>query len=124
MHQRGVDAVLVHVAEDPLGVALGSETVGLAIAGDRPPVEAGGVQRAEVARTTFDHRLDLEVLLPDGAVAEVRGHPGDEQIGRLEDVAVRGNDEVLGHRRCSLRSCTDRSNSMVPAASQARQRVR
>jgi hypothetical protein len=53
------------------------------------------VQLPEDAGAALDQRLDLEVLLPHAAVAQVLRQPGAEEIGRLEDVAVGGDDEVL-----------------------------
>ncbi len=61
----GVDAVEVHVLEDQLGVTLGRSPAGLAVAGDRPALEARRVQAPEDPGAALDERLDLEVLLPD-----------------------------------------------------------
>ena len=78
-----------------LGVALGRAAAGLAVAGDRPALVAGGVQPAEDGGAALDEGLDLEVLLPHGPVAEVLGEAGLEQVDGLEEVPVARDDEVL-----------------------------
>ena len=110
MHHRGVDAVEGEVLEDDLGVALRGAPAGLAVARDRPSLEARRVQTPEDARAALDERLDLEVLLPDRAVAQVLGKAGAEQVGRLEDVAVGRDDEAVavGHARPPERGVSGR----------------
>ena len=95
----GVDAVEVHVLEDHLGVTFGGPTVGLAVARDRPALEARSVQAPEDAGAALDERLDLEVLLPDRAVAEVLRQARPEEVRRFEEVPVPGDDEVLVRHR-------------------------
>ena len=96
----GVDAVEVHVLEDVLGISLGCPPPGLAVAGDRPALESRRVQAPEDPGAALDKRLDLEVLLPHRAVAEVLGQARDKQVRRLEEVAVAGDDEILRGHRC------------------------
>jgi hypothetical protein len=105
VHHLDVDAVEVHVVEDELRVAFGHPPAGLAIAGDRPPLEPRAVQAPKDARAALDERLDLEVLFPDRAIAQVRREAGDEQVGRLQDVPVCRDDEVL------LRHCVETSRA-------------
>ena len=59
-----------------LGVALGHPPAGLAVARDRPALEAGRVQPAEDPGAALDQGLDLEVLLPHAAVAQVLREAG------------------------------------------------
>ena len=104
VHDPDVDAVEVQVLEDHLGVALGHPPAGLAVPRDGPPLEAGRVQPTEDPGPALDERLDLEVVLPDAAVAQVRGQAGDEQVGGLEDVPVGGDDKgLVGHVNCPFR---------------------
>ena len=101
VHHRGVDAVEGEVLDDDLGVTLRGAPAGLAVARDRPSLEARRVQTPEHTRAVLDEGLDLEVLFPDRAVAQVLGKAGAEQVGRLEDVAVGRDDEAVavGHAR-------------------------
>jgi hypothetical protein len=102
MHDSDVDTVEVEVFEDHLGVALGHSTSGLTVPGDRPPFEPGSMQSPEDPGPALDEGLDLEVVLPHGPVAQVLGQAGDEEVGRLEDVAVGGDDELLLCHGCDL----------------------
>ena len=77
------------------GIALGHAPARLAVAGDRPALEAGRVQPPEDPRPAFDEGFDLEVVLPHAAVAQVCGEAGDEQVGGLEDVTVGRDDKGL-----------------------------
>ena len=95
VHHLHVDAVEVHVLEDDVGIALGRAPAGLAVAGDRPALVAGGVQPPEDGGAALDERLDLEVLLPHRPIAEVLGEAGLEQVDGLEEVPVARDDEVL-----------------------------
>ena len=52
----------------------------------------------KIAGAALDERLDLEVLFPDRAVAQVLREAGAEQVGGLEEVPVGGDDEVLLQR--------------------------
>ncbi len=97
VHYLHVDAVEIHVLEDLLGIAFGRAALRLAIPGDRPALVARRVQPPEDARAALDERLDLEVLFPDRAVAQVLRQPRDEQVGGLEEMPVRGHDEILPH---------------------------
>jgi len=70
----------------------------------RPAVEADGVQRPELGVTARDDRLlEGELLFPQRAIAHAGREPGLEQVRRLDDVAVAGDEElfVRGHRRAS-----------------------
>jgi hypothetical protein len=54
--------------------------------------------------TARDNRLfEGELLFPQRAVAHVGRQPGLEQVRRLDDVAVTGDEElfVRGHRQAS-----------------------
>ena len=95
MHHRGVDAVGREVLEDDLGDRPRGCAAGLAVREIRPPSNPGVCRRRKTRRTVLDERLDLEVLLPDAAVAEVLGEAGDEEVGGLEDVAVGRDHEAL-----------------------------
>jgi hypothetical protein len=53
------------------------------------------VEAPEDAGAALDERLDLEVLLPDGAVPQVLRESGLEDVRRLEEVPVGRDDEVL-----------------------------
>src|SRR5262249_6589037 len=75
--------------------AFGHATTGLAVAGNRPALEARRVQAPEDPRAAFVEGLDLEVLLPHPAIAQVLRQARDEQIGRLQDVPVGRDDEIL-----------------------------
>ena len=97
MHHLHVDPVEIHVLEDVLGIAFRHAPTGLAVARDRPALVPGRVQPAEDPGTVLDERLDLEVLLPDRAVAQVLREAGLEQVDGLEEVPVGGDDEVLVH---------------------------
>jgi hypothetical protein len=55
------------------------------------------VQATEEAGTSLEGRVDFEILFPHRSVAQVFWKVGAEQIGRLEQVSVTGNDEVLVH---------------------------
>ena len=78
-----------------VGVALGHPPAGLAVARDRPPLEAGRVQPPELAGPALDQRLDLEVVLPHPPVPQVLWQAGDEEVGGFEDVPVGGDDKLL-----------------------------
>ena len=78
-----------------LGVAFRHAPAGLAIPRDRPAFVARRVQLAEDRGAALDERLDLEVFLPHRAIAQVLRQAGAEQVGGLEEVPVRGDDEVL-----------------------------
>src|SRR3546814_17685007 len=81
VHDLHVDAVEVHVLEDLLGIALGRAAAGLAVAGDGPTLVAGRVQPAEHAGAVLHPGLvELEVLLPDPATAQVLGQAGLDQV--------------------------------------------
>ena len=115
VHDPDVDAVEVEILEDRLGVALGHPPAGLAVARDGPPVEAGCVQAAEDPRPALDERLDLEVVLPDAAVAQVLGQAGDEEVRGLEDVPVGRDDKGLVRHVLSLPSvCGHTAGEEVP----------
>ncbi len=66
------------------------------------PSKPGVCSRPEEARAALDERLDLEVVLPDPAVAQVLRQAGDEEIGGFEDVPVGGNDKLLLCHGCAL----------------------
>ena len=89
-----------------LGVALGHPAAGLAVAGDRPALVPRRVQLAEDARAALDERLDLEVLFPDRAVAQVL-----RQAGRNRSV---------GSRRCPSAETTKSFGNSFGMPSQAR----
>ena len=110
MHHLHVDPVEVHVVEDVLGVAFRHAPAGLAVPGDRPALVARRVQLPEDPGAALDERLDLEVLLPHRAVAQVLREAGAEQVGGLEEVPVGGDDEVL-HRHPSRAKPTGRYNA-------------
>ena len=98
----------VQVLEDDVGVALGHPPPGLAVPGDRPPLEARCVQAPEDPGPALDQGLDLEVVLPDAPVPQMLGQPGGEQVGGLEDVAVGGYDKlVVCHGVTFLRRARD-----------------
>ena len=100
MHHPDIDPVEGEVVDDHFGVALGHAAAGLAVAGDRPPFEAGRVQSPEDPGPALDERLYLEVVLPDAPVPQMLGQPGDEQIGRFENVPIGRNDKLfLRHDR-------------------------
>ena len=100
MHHPDVDPVEGEVLDDHFRVTLGHAAARLAVPGDRPPFEAGRVQPPEDPGPALDERLYLEVVLPHGPVPQMRGQPGDEQIGRLENVPIGGNDKLfLRHDR-------------------------
>ena len=99
MHQLGVDAVEVHVLDHPIGVAGVRGAVEVAVPRHRPPFEARRADTREVAHAALDERLDLEVLFPEAAIAQVRRQARAEQIRRFDDVAVGGEHKILlGHR--------------------------
>ena len=102
VHHTDVDTVEVEVLDDHLGVTLGHPPAGLAVARDRPSLEAGRVQPAEDARPSLDERLDLEVVLPDPAVAQVLRQAGGEEVRGLQDVPVGGDDKLLLCHGCAL----------------------
>ncbi len=106
VHDPDVDAVELEVLDDRLGVALGHASAGLAVAGDRPALEAGRVQAPEDPRTAFDERFDLEVVLPHAAVAQVLGEAGDEEVGGLQDVPVGRDDKGLVRHVLPIPPCT------------------
>jgi hypothetical protein len=102
VHDPDVDAVRVEVLEDDLGITLGHAPTGLPVARDGPALEAGRVQAAELGGAALHERLDLEVVLPDAAVAQMLREPGDEEVGRLQDVPVGGDDKLLRCHGCAL----------------------
>ncbi len=104
MHDPDVDPVGGEVLDDHLGVALRHASTGLAVARDRPSLEPGRVEPAEDARPTLDEWLDLEVLFPDTAVAQVFRQARLEQVGRFENVSVSGDDKGLVLHVLSLSS--------------------
>ena len=94
------------------GSPSGVRPLRLAVARDRPALEAGRVQLAEDPGAALDEGLDLELLLPHGHVAQVRGQAGLEQVDRLEEVPVGRDDEVLLRHRCDL-PCDVRRRSLA-----------
>ena len=112
VHDLDVDAVQRHVLDDLLRIALGHPPAGLPVARDRPAVETGRVQPPEDPCAALHHGLDLEVLFPHPAIAQLLGQARLEEVGRLQDVAVGGDDYVilggddeipLAHSRCPSR---------------------
>ena len=104
MHHPDVDPVEGEVVDDHFGVPLGHAAARLAVAGDRPPFEAGRVQSAEDPGPALDERLYLKIVLPHSPVPQMLGQPGDEQIGRLENVPIGRHDKLfLRHDRDLLR---------------------
>ena len=102
MHHSDVDSVGFEILNDHVRVALGHPAACLTVAGDRPPLEAGSVEPAEDPGPALDERLDLEVVFPDGAVAQVLGQAGREEVGGLEDVPVGGDDKLRLCHGCDL----------------------
>ena len=102
-----VDALHVHVGDDVVGNPARRGAVvalELAVLRHRPAVEADGVQLPELGVPARDDRLlEGELLLPQRTVAHAGRKPGLEQVRRLDDVAVTGDEElfVRGHRQAS-----------------------
>ncbi len=88
MQHLRVDTVDRHVLEDVLRVALGCTPARLAVARDRPALVPRGVQAAKHTSAALDERLDLEVLLPHGAIAQMPRKPLAEEVGGFEEVPV------------------------------------
>jgi hypothetical protein len=104
MHDADVDPVGGEILDDHLGVALRHAPTGLAVTRDRPTLEARCVQPAEDPSPALDEWLDLEVLFPDAAVAQVFGQARLEKIGRFENMSVSGDDKGLVLHVLSLSS--------------------
>jgi hypothetical protein len=102
VHDPDVDAVGIEVLNDHFGITLGHPPARLAVAGDRPALESGCVQPAELAGATLHERLYLEVVLPDTPVAQVLRQAGDEEVGGLQDVPVGRDDKLLRCHGCAL----------------------
>ena len=102
VHDPDVDAIEIEVLDDQFRVALGHPPTRLSVPGDRPPLEPRRVQHPEDPGPALDERLDLEVLLPDPPVPQMLGQPGGEEVGRLEDVPVGGDDKLVVGHGCDL----------------------
>jgi len=97
-HHSGVDAVEVHVPDDVLGLAVRGGPAELPVLGDRPAVEADRMQLLELRVPALHQRLfEGELLFPESLLAQVAGQPGPEEVGRLDDVRIAGDDELLEH---------------------------
>lgn len=83
MQHLGVDPVEVHVLEDHVRITLRHPPTGLAVPGNRPTLEPGRVQPTEDPGGALDKGLDLEVLFPHSAVAQVLREEGTEEVGGL-----------------------------------------
>jgi hypothetical protein len=102
VHDLDVDAVEIHVLEDVFRITFRHPAPGLAVARDGPALVPGRVQLPEDPGAALDERLDLEVFLPDRAVAQVLREARAKEVGGLEEVPVRRDDEILLGHRCDL----------------------
>ena len=93
--EGNVDTIEIHVLKDLFGIAFWHPTTRLAVTRDGPALESRSVQAAKDPGPTFNERLDLEVLFPHGAIPQMLRKTGDEQVGRLEEMPVGGDDEWL-----------------------------
>ena len=98
MQQRRPDAFVVEVVDDPIGITRLRRPVVVAVPHVGPALEARRVQLPEVGIRLAPERRRLEVLFPDRELAQVPRQATDEQIRRFDEVPVRGDDEILGHR--------------------------
>ena len=62
---------------------------------DRLEVHADADPSFRTLSLSLDERVDFEVLLPEPAVPQVLRQPGPEQVGRLDDVPVGGDNKVI-----------------------------